>query len=62
MPDITMCKNDKCEQRQNCYRYRAKPTPVRQSYFAEDVREKDGSCENFETIEGWGIDPHEKRV
>jgi len=32
MPDITMCKNESCPLKINCYRYMAKPNPDRQTY------------------------------
>lgn len=48
MPDITMCDDTKCAARKSCYRFTAKPSEFRQSYFA-DVMEKNkhGSCEYF---------------
>ena len=33
MPDISMCSNRVCPRRSGCYRYRAIPTPHRQSYI-----------------------------
>lgn len=35
MPDITMCWGRECPLKQNCYRYTAKPSEFRQSYFKE---------------------------
>ena len=32
MPDITMCLNEDCQKKDDCYRYTAKPTPYMQSY------------------------------
>ena len=32
MPDITMCINDFCPLRSKCYRYRAVPDDLRQSF------------------------------
>ena len=32
MPDITMCNNDTCPLRKDCYRHEAEPNPYRQSY------------------------------
>lgn len=32
MPDITMCANDECRRRSECYRYMAAPNPWRQAY------------------------------
>lgn len=33
MPDIKMCKNDKCHAHYRCYRFTAKPSKFRQTYF-----------------------------
>ena len=38
MPDITMCMDQTCEQRQTCYRFNATPNPWRQSYFIGSPR------------------------
>lgn len=35
MPDITMCNGNNCELSSTCYRYKAEPTPYRQSYFCK---------------------------
>lgn len=32
MPDISMCRNEKCPSKKQCYRYTARPNPFRQSY------------------------------
>jgi hypothetical protein len=45
MPDITMCTNSKCEKKDKCYRYTAKPNQNRQSYCG--FINKDGKCEHF---------------
>jgi len=45
MPDITMCQGRDCPKREECYRYTAKPDPLRQSYAAFDMEE--GECEYF---------------
>ena len=59
MPDISMCNGVKisledpdsiCPMRNNCYRYMAKPSEFRQSFFigAPFIPEPDGtSCEYF---------------
>ncbi|MDB4278019.1 hypothetical protein N9917_00155 [Deltaproteobacteria bacterium] len=41
MPDISMCMNQTCPKRSQCYRYRVAPNPYRQSYgsFASDTEE-----------------------
>jgi len=46
MADITMCDNEKCPLRMECFRYRAIPNPYRQSYFADIVLKDDGTCDN----------------
>lgn len=42
MPDISMCKNEKCPLRQDCYRFTAKPNE-HQSYAEFD----EANCEYF---------------
>jgi hypothetical protein len=48
MPDITMCPGTNCPQKENCYRYTAKPCEYWQSYFVEPPF-KDNKCEMY-----WG--------
>lgn len=45
MPDISMCSNHGCSKKENCYRYKAKPSYY-QSYasFKED---EEGECDGF---------------
>ena len=50
MPDITMCCDRNCPKRDSCYRYRAEPTPRRQSYFSDTPREGE-SCEWYWEME-----------
>ncbi len=45
MPDISMCQNDNCPKRADCYRFTAKPGE-RQSYANFQPDEK-GECEYF---------------
>ncbi len=48
MPDITMCEDETCSQKEECYRYTAQPNPYRQSYFTEIVRDiQSDFCEYF---------------
>jgi len=51
MSDISMCENETCPKRAQCYRFTAKPTPYRQAYgdFTPDER---GECEYFWSNEG----------
>jgi len=32
IPDITICRNERCPRKMECYRYRAEPDPYWQSY------------------------------
>jgi hypothetical protein len=45
MPDITMCQDEECPRRIDCYRYVAVASE-RQSYFVESPREGD-ECNYF---------------
>lgn len=49
MPDIAMCGDRTCPERMKCYRYRAIPTPHRQSYFGGRIR-TDTDCRYFAPI------------
>lgn len=53
MPDYAMCKGTGCEKKNECARYRWKPSEYRQSYFAEPPIEE-GECDEFIPMEGWG--------
>lgn len=50
IPDITMCSGDHCPIRENCYRYKAEPTPGRQSYFSQPPWDGE-KCDSFWQIE-----------
>ena len=39
MPDITMCKNEACPKKEECYRYKANPSE--QQSYAEFDSERD---------------------
>jgi len=50
--DSAMCQDHKCPQRMQCYRYRAIPNDI-QSYAPFGVlRERNGECEYFWSING----------
>ena len=50
MPDITMCEGKDCPLKETCYRYTAKPSEFRQSYFAEvPFNKEEKKCDHF-----WG--------
>lgn len=44
--DISMCQNDECPLRKQCYRYNAIPCEYMQSY-AEFKPDEDGKCDHF---------------
>ena len=46
MPDITMCRDTKCPQKDYCFRYTAQPSEYRQAYFTESPKKMDG-CPYF---------------
>jgi hypothetical protein len=50
VPDIAMCHGEGCAQKDACYRHRARPTPLRQSYFATPPLRADGTCPHFAEI------------
>jgi hypothetical protein len=47
-PDITMCQGTNCPLKDSCYRYKAKPNKIWQSWFTESPI-KDGKCDMY-----WG--------
>lgn len=47
MPDISMCANQNCPKRNECYRYTATPNPLRQSYGDFLPKPGDDQCEYF---------------
>lgn len=51
--DITKCQNKNCTLRHECLRFTATPTPQRQSYFAENPKQKDGVCDEFWSNKGY---------
>lgn len=44
MPDISLCKNEKCKDKEACRRYLATPSDYMQSYIIKDCEEK---CELY---------------
>ena len=50
MPDISLCKNDKCPSKNECYRFRAVPNPERQAYGSFSLNESDKKCAYFMSI------------
>ncbi len=47
MPDITMCKGDYCELRDNCYRFKAEPSEFRQSWFCKSPNLDSYYCDYY---------------
>jgi hypothetical protein len=52
MPDITMCRGNGCEIKDNCYRHKAEPSEFRQSWFMEPPFDTESECEYF-----WELEP-----
>jgi hypothetical protein len=50
MPDISMCNNKNCPEKDMCYRYRAVPNELWQAYAAFTYDGEDG-CDYF-----WPVD------
>jgi len=46
-PDITMCSGQECPKKDTCFRYLAKPSEYRQSYFFDTPIKEDGTCEHY---------------
>ena len=47
MPDITMCYSNNCPERQNCYRYTAKPSMYQSWSNFEYVCNENSGFEDF---------------
>lgn len=52
MPDIAKCSNTNCPSKEECFRYRVKPSKYMQSY-ADFKPNKDGICSGFSSLDGW---------
>ncbi len=50
MPDISMCEGGECPLRNKCYRYRAEPDDMLQSYYTMPPYEGN-SCDRFWPME-----------
>jgi len=51
--DISMCLNENCIKKDDCYRYTATPSEYRQSYddfSPRDNTEKNFSCSHYEKV------------
>lgn len=51
MADISLCRDHECPSREHCYRYRAKPHVLRQSYA--DFKHEGERCEAYSSTSGW---------
>ena len=51
MPDITMCRGNDCELKDNCYRHKAEPSEFRQSWFMKPPYESILECDYFWELE-----------
>lgn len=47
MPDIAMCLNEKCPDKESCYRWTATENPFTQSYGSFGKKDGEESCEYF---------------
>jgi len=48
MPDITLCKDDRCPFNRDCFRFTAHPDDLYQSYFTDSpLNVKKGKCDYF---------------
>jgi len=49
MPDISMCRSERCPIKKKCYRYTATPSDFRQSYsnFSPDASPEMEGCSYF---------------
>ena len=47
MPDISMCMNETCKSKKQCYRYTATPTEGQQSYSGFKVEQGNERCASF---------------
>jgi hypothetical protein len=41
MPDISMCKNEKCKLKEECYRFTATPSEFMQAYGVFNCKDKE---------------------
>ena len=47
MPDISMCNNNKCKFKKECYRFTAKPSEFHQTYGEFNCKDKEGKDTYF---------------
>lgn len=49
MPDITMCSGGDCPLKETCYRYKAIPNELRQSFFSHPPY-KGNECDHYDKV------------
>ena len=59
MPDITMCTNKECLLSKGCYRYRAVPSGLMQSYAVFKAASAEHVCEHSMEMQGRRVAPVE---
>lgn len=55
MPDISMCPNNACPAKYDCYRYTATPSEFRQAYMDFKPDELTGICGSFWDRKTWEV-------
>ena len=50
MPDISLCKVEKCPSKNDCYRFRAIPNQERQTYGGFSLNDGKKKCDYFMSI------------
>lgn len=47
MPDISMCQGFNCNIKDNCYRFKAKPSEFRQAWFCKSPNTDTLNCDYY---------------
>jgi hypothetical protein len=50
MPDISMCKGINCNIKDNCYRFKAKASEFRQSWFFNSPNIDENNCDYYSEV------------
>jgi hypothetical protein len=59
MADISMCIEKECKLKDDCYRFKAKPSEYGQSYFLATLKENKKGCDMFWSINKQVFELHE---
>lgn len=51
MPDISLCENEQCPSKDDCYRFKAIPDITYQAYDIFEPENGENKCEHFIKIE-----------